>query len=154
MWDHLNANDVERSDTDARRRSRGTDGGGCAQWETRTKGWSGSLARATSVFVLFSCVFFPLLMQRTVTFHGSSRVCYPPIMDNNHITGRYIKGLAYRSVGSHSGTFQESTHLRAPTRSLLYMYSMCHVGKRRFSSIAFLRRFLKKISRKKSEYFS
>lgn len=57
--------------------------------------------------------------MKTVTFHCTSRACYPPefkaIMDNNHITGRYIKGLAYRSVGSHSGTFQKSPHSRAPT---------------------------------------
>lgn len=31
---------------------------------------------------------------------------FKTIMDNNHITARYIKDLAYCSVGSHSGTFQ------------------------------------------------
>ena len=44
---------------------------------------------------------------------------FKPIMDNNHITARYIKDLAYRSVGSHSGTFQKSIHSRALTGSML-----------------------------------
>lgn len=44
---------------------------------------------------------------------------FKPIMDNNHITAQYIKDLAYRSVGSHSGTFQKSIHSRALTGSML-----------------------------------
>ena len=44
---------------------------------------------------------------------------FKPIMDNNHITARYIKDLAYRSVGSHSGTFHKATHSRALTGSML-----------------------------------
>lgn len=85
--------------------------------------WS-QLARA-NLFVYFLNIF-PTSDVKTVTSHCTSRECYPPefkpIMDNNHITGRYIKGLAYLSVGSHSGTFQKSTHSRAPTRSLICMY--------------------------------
>lgn len=51
---------------------------------------------------------------------------FKPIMDNNHITARYIKDLAYCSVGSHSGTFQKSTHSRALTGSMLCIKCVTH----------------------------
>lgn len=44
---------------------------------------------------------------------------FEPIMDNNHITARYIKDRAYCSAGSHSGTFQKSIHSRALTGNML-----------------------------------